>query len=73
MTPEIRSKLLAAASGATTATLDMIEAAREGAPLSPETITHLADALRLLVDAAPSDPEATQLHGALIRYLESQL
>lgn len=76
---EKKATLLAAASAASAATSDMIEAARgdhisafDGVG-SGETITSLADALRLLLDAASGETEEeTQLHGAVVRFLDSQ-
>ncbi|MBY6120230.1 hypothetical protein KUV64_13920 [Mameliella alba] len=72
-------KLLAAASAASAATTDMIEAAREGEikPVSNvgsgEALTMLADAMRLLMEANPIvADDANQLHGALIRFLEER-
>lgn len=71
------SKLLASASAANAAAGDMIEAARDGeiSPISNvgtgETITALADALRLLIEAT-EDPDAGQLYGALVRFLEDR-
>lgn len=73
-----RDSLLAAASAASAATTDMIEAARDET-ISPasgvgsgEALTALADAMRLLMDTNPivSD-DANQLHGAVVRFLEA--
>lgn len=71
-------KLLAAASAASSAATDMIEAARDGQISaignvgSGETLVALADAMRLLLDATSGDSEEeAQLHGAVIRFLES--
>ncbi|MBW4983697.1 hypothetical protein KZZ07_14215 [Mameliella sp. CS4] len=77
---EQKKTLLAAASAASAATLDMIEAALDDAitPMSGvgsgEALTTLADAMRLLIDVNPivSD-DANQLHGALIRFLEGRI
>lgn len=76
---EQTSTLLAAASAATSAATDMIEAAREGKVCasgniaSGDTCVALADALRLLLDATSAETaEETQLHGAAIRFLDSQ-
>ncbi|WP_141102020.1 hypothetical protein [Oceanicola sp. 22II-s10i] len=61
----------------------MIEIARDGKIVpadniaSGETTALLADALRLVLDAQAEgsalDDEEYQLHGALVRYLESSL
>ncbi|WP_421907091.1 hypothetical protein [Mameliella sp.] len=74
-----KGKLLAAASAASAATSDMIEAARDkeispvGRVGSGETLTLLADAMRLLLEANPdASDDANQLHGALIRFLEDR-
>ncbi|GHE88559.1 hypothetical protein GCM10016455_05860 [Aliiroseovarius zhejiangensis] len=82
MTPTI-TKLLASASGASAASLDMIESARDGEIRgfsnvgAGETLTQLADSLRLLLDAMEAGEvcmgeDETQLHGALIRFLEDR-
>ena len=69
-------KLLAAAAQAAAAATDMIEAARDGTNTidnadDTETLTLLADSLRLLIETMDSDREdITQLHGAVVRYLE---
>ena len=70
--------LLAAASAAGSASTDMVECARDGSISaisnvgSGETLTALADALRLLLDAASGGTEEeNQLHGAVVRFLES--
>lgn len=73
-------KLLAAAEGTSTATTDMIECARHNAGLKyadnisgGDTITQLADSLRLLIDCLPNMTEdTTQLQGALVRFLEGE-
>jgi len=77
--PDHIATLLAAASAASSAATDMIEAARDGKISafgnigSGETCIALADALRMLLDATSGESEdETQLHGAVIRYLESQ-
>lgn len=74
-----KATLLAAASAASTATSDLIEAARgdhvsaNGNVGSGETLVALADALRLLLDAISAETEEeTQLHGAVVRFLDSQ-
>lgn len=77
------SNLLAAAAQAQGAACDMIESARDGGarPMdnvgSGDTLTCLADGLRLLIEATDDndDPEAdiNQLHGALIRFLETRI
>ncbi|WP_420415886.1 hypothetical protein [Marinovum algicola] len=74
------SKVLAAASAANAAAGDMIEAARDGEITrmsnvgSGETVTALADALRLLIDGTDGqgDTDTNQLHGALVRFLEER-
>lgn len=72
-------KLLASASHASSAAADMIEAVSDGGirPIdnvgSGDTVTILADSLRLLIDAMGSgDEDISQLHGALIRFLEER-
>ncbi|ARE84972.1 hypothetical protein KZZ08_17330 [Roseovarius mucosus] len=77
---EIVNKLLAAAEHTASATFDLIEAAREGGPfphgniVTGDTLSILADAMRLLIEAMPGeDEDRTQLHGAVTRYLESAL
>jgi len=77
--PDQIATLLAAASAASSAATDMIEAARDGKISatsnigSGETCIALADALRMLLDATSGESEdETQLHGAVIQYLESQ-
>ncbi|WP_370312512.1 hypothetical protein [Sagittula sp.] len=72
-------KLLAAASAASCATSDMIEVARDGTMQAAytagavETCTTLADAMRLLLETMPEvGEEETQLHGAVLRYLEAR-
>lgn len=79
MQPKVRA-LLAAAENTSAASVDMIEAARDGGPRAGdnvstgETLMILADAMRLLMDAMPGgDEDRTQLQGAVIRYLESAL
>lgn len=79
MEPKARS-LLAAAEHTASASVDMIEAARDGGPRAGdnvstgETLMILADAMRLLLDTMPgADEDRTQLQGAVIRYLESVL
>lgn len=74
----VPSSLLAAASAASSATLEMIEAAREGSVAADgnigngEAVTALADALHLLLDIASGETEEeVQLHGAVIRCLEA--
>lgn len=69
--------LLAAASAASAAATDMIEAARDGqisavgSVGSGETVVALAYALLLLLDATSGDSEEeAQLHGAVIRFLD---
>lgn len=76
---EQMTTLLAAASAASAATSDIIEAARgdhisaSGSVGSGETTVALADALRLLLDAISCETEEeTQLHGAVVRFLDSQ-
>lgn len=72
-------KLLAAAEGASVATADMIECARNNADLKQpdnisagDTLDQLADSLRLLIECLPDLSEDTaQLQGAVIRYLEA--
>lgn len=73
-------RLLAAASCANTAAMEMIEAVRDRHYLSHmselasgETLITMADGLRLLI-AAMDDPgdDANQLHGALARFLEDR-
>jgi hypothetical protein len=75
---EIANKLLAAAEHTSSATSDMVEYVRDGrvrrvkAIMQGETLSILADAMRLLIEEMPGEDEArTQLHGAVIRYLES--
>jgi len=77
---DIVNKLLAAAEHTSSATFDLIEGAREGGPfphgniVTGDTLSILADAVRLLIEAMPGeDEDRTQLHGAVIRYLESAL
>ncbi|KGM86737.1 hypothetical protein rosmuc_03030 [Roseovarius mucosus DSM 17069] len=77
---EIVRKLLAAAEHTSSATFDLVEAAREGGPfphgniVTGDTLSTLADAVRLLIEAMPGeDEDRNQLHGAVIRYLESAL
>lgn len=79
MLPNVKS-LLAAAEHVNCASVDMIEAARDGGPRAGDnvstgvTLMILADAMRLLVDTMPDgDEDRTQLQGAVIRYLESVL
>lgn len=56
----------------------MIEAVRDGS-ISPfdnvgsgETLTIIADSVRLLIDAmSVEDESTTQLHGALVRFLDN--
>lgn len=72
------TKLLAAASAASGAALDMIEEVRTGHMSyisnvgSGETLESLADSVRLLIEAmdAPGD-DANQLLGAVVRFLDS--
>lgn len=77
---EIVKKLLAAAEHTSSAAFDLIEAAREGGPfphgniVTGDTLSTLADAVRLLIEVMPGeDEDRTQLHGAVTRYLESAL
>jgi len=70
--------ILAAASAAGSASTDMVECARDGSISatgnvgSGETLLALADALRLLLDAASGGTdEENQLYGAVVRFLES--
>lgn len=70
--------LLAAASAAGSAATDMVECARDGSISeygnvgSGETLIATADALRLLLDASSGGTEEeNQLHGAVVRHLES--
>lgn len=74
MMNEQTAKLLASAAQITGAAFDIIEAAREG-EISPhdnvgtgDTLTVLVDGLRLLI-LAMDDDEATQLHGAVVKFL----
>lgn len=84
--PDWQSKLLAAASSATDAATDMIEAARSsrteyfGSSLDDPTES-LADSLRLLIEARGRlrleiEPRCgdvdNQLYGALVKYLEER-
>lgn len=82
---ERMNKLLAAASQASAATTDMIEDVRDGkiCPMgnigSGDTLTIMADSLRLLIEARQdsvfreeSDADIDQLHGALVRFLEDR-
>ena len=75
MTPTT-SILLAAAAQASAAATDMIEAARDGANTidnndDTETLTLLADSLRLLIEAmGDQSEEVSQLMGAVTRYLD---
>ncbi|MFV1504977.1 hypothetical protein VWY03_04955 [Phaeobacter sp. JH20_09] len=76
---EFTNTMLAAASAATAAAADMIEAAREGGASAignigtGDTCIALADALRLLLDAASGETdEETQLHGAVMRFLDTE-
>lgn len=74
--------LLASCSQCQGAATDMIEALRDGEirPMdnigSGDTLTILVDGLRLLIEATDQndDPEAdvNQLHGAVIRFLETR-
>jgi hypothetical protein len=75
MQPKVRA-LLAAAENTSAASVDMIEAARDGGPRAGdnvstgETLMILADAMRLLMDTMPGGNEdRTQLQVAVIRYL----
>lgn len=77
---DIVNKLLAAAEQTSSASFDLIEAAREGGPfpqgdiVTGGTLSILADAMRLLIEVMPGeDGDRTQLHGAVTRYLESAL
>lgn len=77
---DIVNKLLAAAEHTSSASFDLIEAAREGGLfphgniVTGDTLSTLADAVRLLIEAMPGeDEDRSQLHGAVIRYLESAL
>ena len=68
-------RLLAAASAATGAGLDLIEAARDGEVLKFSNVAavSLADALRLTLDVMPIPTDADiQLLGAVVRYLQEQ-
>lgn len=72
-------RLLAAASAATGAGLDLIEAARDGEVRefsnvhAGEAAVSLADALRLTLDVMPITTDADdQLLGAVVRYLQEQ-
>jgi hypothetical protein len=76
---DFTNNMMAAASAATAAAQDMIEAAREGGASAignigtGDTCVTLADALRLLMDAASGETEEeTQLHGAVMRFLDAQ-
>ena len=75
--PDWRSKLLAAASSASAAATDMIEAVRDDKiddfwnVGGGETAESLADSLRLLLEATGRDDDA-QLLGALVRYLDER-
>lgn len=75
--PDWQSKLLAAASSASAAATDMIEAVRDGEINkllnvgSGETTECLADSLRLLIEAIGDDND-TQLFGALVKYLDER-
>lgn len=81
MTDQI-SMLLASASQAQGAAIDMIEVVRDGGvrPIdnvgAGDTLVCLADGLKLLIEATDDtdDPDAdiNQLHGALIRFLETR-
>lgn len=78
MSEQIRA-LLASASAAGSAATDMVECARDGSVSafgnigSGETLIALADALRLLLDATSGETEdENQLHGAVVRFLDSQ-
>ena len=69
--------LLAAASAASAATNDLVEACRDDSISATsnvgagETLTALADAMRLLLDATSDETEGeNQLHGAVIRFLD---
>lgn len=73
------SKFLAAAGQFSGAVSDLVEVAREGAvqPHSNtgagDTLDIAADGLRLLIEAMESDDESdSQLHGALVRFLEER-
>lgn len=71
------SKLLACAAQTAAVTFELTEAVREGGISivdnvgSGETLTLLADGMRLLIEAT-EDAEANQLHGALLRFLEDR-
>ncbi|KJS43534.1 MAG: hypothetical protein VR71_10070 [Roseovarius sp. BRH_c41] len=74
------NKLLAAAEQTSSASFDLIEAAREGkiCPVGNirggDTLAILADAMRLLIEVMPGeDEDRDQLLGAVTRYLESSL
>jgi len=74
------NKLLAAAERTSSCCTDMVEAAREGVPFpygniaTGDTLTMMADALRLLIEVMPGqDDDRDQLHGAVRRYLDSAL
>lgn len=70
------AKLLAAASQASGAATDMIEAARDGArdevsnAWTGETLLLLADAARLLIEANEIPEQDGQLYGALVKWIE---
>ena len=73
------SLLLAAASAASSAATDLIEAARDGSISamgnagSGETLLTLADAMNLFLSAAPAETEEeVQLHGAISRFIKDQ-
>jgi hypothetical protein len=82
------AKLLAAAAQTSAATSDMIEAARDGAILphgnvgAGDTLTILADGMRLLIEAMMAEDayghegdardDTDQLHGALVLFLEDR-
>ncbi len=65
---DTRSKLLAAASSASAAVTDLVEAARAATgsnltrPNMVETLTQLNDALRLTLEAGGNEDDAALLH-----------
>lgn len=72
----VHRKLLAAASQASSATVDMIETARDERPdlllehVSAETMNLLVDAVRIYVEACGVPPRDGQIYGALIKWTE---
>lgn len=72
------AKLLAAASQASSAVVDMVEAARDERPdlilqhAEPETFNLLADAARLFLEAAGVPEQHAQIYAALVKWIEDE-